>query len=90
MTAISIRDFRAMRPRRSARLLAYNEAQIADDVKLWSGEIRPFLSALAVDTPSKVGTKLTIFRWASTAGGEASGSVVANRAEQQQAGLICS
>jgi hypothetical protein len=56
--------FAGMVPRMSARLLAGGQAQNAVNTELFSGELKAFrdLSA-AVVTPSKVGTKKTIYRF---------------------------
>ena len=64
MAGFFIPEFAGMMPRRSARLLEAPFAQNAVNTELFSGELRAFkaLSA-AVVTPSKVGTKKTIYRF---------------------------
>jgi len=63
MGGFVLSDFAGMVPQVSPRLLAPNQAQLALNTKLWSGEIRAFRDLSAVVTPSKVGTKKTIYRF---------------------------
>lgn len=72
MAGFFIPEFAGMMPRRSARLLEPPFAQNAINAELYSGELRAFrdLSA-AVVTPSKVGTKLTIYRFGQDVANEA-------------------
>lgn len=61
MTAIRIEDFGGRIPRRSARLLPPNAAQVATDTKLFSGELRGWNKALLRKTLSGTGIQ-TVFR----------------------------
>lgn len=63
MTGFYITDFAGMVPRKSARLLANNQAQNAISAKLLSGELEAFKDLASVVTPSKAGTKQTIYRY---------------------------
>jgi hypothetical protein len=51
MTTIKLEQFSGIAPRISSTELAPNQAQIASDVKLQSGELRPWRKPLAVYTP---------------------------------------
>jgi hypothetical protein len=51
MTTIKLEQFSGIAPRISPTELAPNQAQIASDVKLQSGELRPWRKPLAVYTP---------------------------------------
>jgi len=61
MTAVRIEDFGGRIPRRSARLLPPNAAQIATDTKLFSGELRGWNSPLLRKTLAGSNIK-TVFR----------------------------
>lgn len=63
MPGFFLTDFTGMVPRVSARLLANNQAQNAINAKLLSGELEALKDAASVVTPSKVGTKLSIYRF---------------------------
>ena len=63
MTGFFLTDFGGMAPMVSPRLLAPNQAQNAINAKLWSGELRAYRDPTAVVTPSKAGTKKTIYRF---------------------------
>lgn len=70
---ISLKTFRGERPRVDPKLLANEEAVLAQNCKLWHGDLRPFRSLLTHETPTKVGTKLSIYRFAPTPGDIESG-----------------
>jgi len=50
-------------PRFGARLLPQFNAQSAINCDLQSGELRPLNTNLTITTPTKTGTKLSIFKW---------------------------
>lgn len=72
MTGFYIPEFAGMMPRRSKRLLDPRFAQNAVNTELFSGELHAFkdLSAIIV-TPSKVGTKRSIYRFGQDIANEA-------------------
>lgn len=59
---ISIQTFGGVAPRISPKRIPPNRAQTATNCKLLSGELRPWKTTSSVVTPSKVGTKKTIYR----------------------------
>ena len=67
---IQVNRFKGMKPRSSPWLLAQNEAVLATDAKLWSGEIRPMSLPVGVADTTKLGAINTIFRWGSTLHGD--------------------
>lgn len=60
---IRIDKFKGVAPRFEPHLLPYNAAVTAENTKLVSGALRPFATASTVNTPSKAGTKQTIFKY---------------------------
>ncbi len=68
-------DFKGEIPQLGDSLLPETCAQIAQDLKLWSGLLVPIKDSLAVDTPTKPGTIGTIYRWGSTPGGDKIGVI---------------
>lgn len=58
---ISVQNFAGESPRTSNRLLPENYSTLAENVKLWSGEICPFFNPKATHTPSLTGDIQTIF-----------------------------
>jgi hypothetical protein len=65
MPAFALTNFSGITPRIAPRLLADNMAQTATNCKLLSGELRSWKNPLTVNTPSKVGDILSVFRLAS-------------------------
>jgi len=63
MSFIRIKGFMGEIPRLAKRLLPANNAQIARNCDLQSGELRPLKNNLFENTPTKVGTKLSIYKW---------------------------
>ncbi|HEY0960909.1 MAG TPA: hypothetical protein VGE69_00955 [Pseudomonadales bacterium] len=72
---IAISAFKGMVPSIDAPLLPLQHAVDAVNVKLWSGTLKPFREPAFVATPTKVGTKKTIYRFAPTPGNDASGYI---------------
>lgn len=66
MTGFSVKKFTGVIPRVGSRYLPDNGAQIANNVKLYSGEIRSWLATTAVNTPSKGGNIQSCYRMYST------------------------
>lgn len=73
MAGFRLRAFRGTVPRLARRLLQPNQAQSAKNGRLFSGELRAFGGLTTVNTPTKVGTKLSIYRWGAVPGNAASG-----------------
>lgn len=65
MAYIRLTGFLGELPRIAKRLLPSNQAQVARNCDLESGSLVPLKENLFVVTPTKVGTKLSIFKWAS-------------------------
>lgn len=65
MPTIRLNNFQGIIPGRTYRLNTGNVAEVAKNVKLQKGDLRAFNSTLFVNTPTKVGTKLAIFKWGS-------------------------
>ncbi len=63
MPGILITSFAGTVPRLSSRLLGPAQAQTAKETELFSGELRPFNAPSSIWTPTKVGTKQTIYRY---------------------------
>ena len=63
MTGFVIRKFSGIAPRNNARLLADNQAQLANNCVVPSGVLRPLASNLSVMTLPKAGTIQTIHRF---------------------------
>lgn len=74
---IRIRDFKGEAPRRADKLLGENAATVAKNVDLRSGRLLPWRDMLRMDTPTKVGTILSLYRWNSRAGTDKSGKITA-------------
>lgn len=72
---IRIRDFKGQAPRRADKLLGENAAVVAKNVDLRSGRLVPWRDMLRMDTPTKVGTILSIYRWNSRTGVDKSGRI---------------
>lgn len=62
MSSFRIAAFAGMAPKLSKRLLADNQAQVATNCNLTSGELRPMNGNLLVDVPNISGDILSIFR----------------------------
>ncbi|MEO6146721.1 MAG: hypothetical protein ABIT70_06645 [Sulfuriferula sp.] len=62
MPAFALTNFSGITPRIAPRLLADNMAQTANNCKLLSGELRSWKNPLTVNTPSKAGNILSVFR----------------------------
>ena len=60
MTLLRYNNFMGLIPRLSPRLLPPNAGQVANNIKLWSGELRAYLEPLTVITPSKGANALAI------------------------------
>ena len=60
---ISIRSFKGTIPKLDARLLPEPYGQVAVNCRTDRGTLRPIKNFLSVNTPSKVGTKRTIFKY---------------------------
>lgn len=67
MTGFVIKNFGGVIPRLGPRLLPNNGAQTAQNVKLFSGELRSWQKTTAVNTPSKTGTLKSMYRMYTTA-----------------------
>lgn len=63
MAGFFIPDFAGMMPRVASRLLEPNRAQDAINAELFSGELRAFRDLSAIVTPTKAGTKQSIYRF---------------------------
>ncbi len=72
---ISIKDFKGTVPRRSRRLIGPEFAQTAQNVDLRGGILRSWKDLLRSNTPTKVGTKQSIYRWNTTLGADDSGAI---------------
>jgi len=66
MSVIKIRGFAGMKPIVEPKLLGENEAQLAQDPRLYSGNIEPFRVNTTVTPLKSAGTVQTIFRAQST------------------------
>ena len=64
MSLFSLRPFSGVAPRVSPRLLGPTQAQVAQNCKLWSGEIRPWSGLGTPTTLPKVGPLKTVFLYA--------------------------
>lgn len=62
MTGFKVDNFGGVIPRLGARLLPNNGAQIAQNVKLFSGELRSWLRQTLIDTPTKGGNLQSMYR----------------------------
>lgn len=71
MHPVRITIFGGVAPRFDPRALPDPFAQTATNTKLWDGSLRPWKSTSAVVTPSKVGTKLSIYRFGQDVSNEA-------------------
>lgn len=60
---IALENFVGSAPRIESHLLPENAATIAKNCKLLSGALRPWRAPLFVETPSRAGTKLALFRY---------------------------
>jgi len=60
---IRIPAFNGIVPRTSPRLLEPTFAQIAENVKLWNGTLRPWRGTVKVGDLPRVGAKVTIYRF---------------------------
>ena len=67
MTGFSVKRFTGEIPRISSRFLPDNASQSAQNVKLYSGELRSWMASTAVNTPSKGGNIQSCYRIYSTA-----------------------
>ena len=67
MTGFKIDKFGGVIPRRGSRLLPNNGAQIAQNVKLFSGELRSWLKTTQAAISTKTGTPKSMYRIYSTA-----------------------
>jgi hypothetical protein len=70
MPAVHIKGFTGIVPRTGATLLQSNQAQIAQNVKLQSGELRSWRKPLAAFTPIGANT-ITIYKYVGPAGASA-------------------
>src|SRR4051812_30277750 len=66
MTGFKIDNFGGVIPRLGSRLLPTNGAQVAQNVKLFSGELRSWQRTTAVNTPTKGGALQSMYRMYST------------------------
>lgn len=66
MGGFSVKRFTGVIPRISSRFLPDNAAQVAQNVKLYSGELRSWMLSTAVNTPSKGGNIQSCYRIYST------------------------
>lgn len=71
MAGFFLPDFAGMMPRVSARLLEPNRAQDAINAELFSGELKAFRDLATIVTPTKVGTKQSIYRFGQDVANEA-------------------
>lgn len=69
MGALKIQQFRGMAPRLSARLLPEGMAQLASNIDIASGEIRPVQPPLLVNTPGVSGPWVAVYRAVDGSGG---------------------
>src|SRR5665811_83781 len=67
MVGFKVQSFSGVIPKMESRLLPENAAQIAVNVKLFSGGLRSWLKAVTVNTPSKGGNLQSCYRMYSTA-----------------------
>ncbi|MFN8760250.1 MAG: hypothetical protein ACK5XA_15755 [Tagaea sp.] len=67
---INLPTFNGISPRTTPRLLKDTFAQIARDVKLWNGTLRPWRAPVQVAALDKVGIELTIYRFGQTEPGD--------------------
>lgn len=66
MTGLVIKDFGGVVPRLEPRLLPVNSAQIAKNVKLFSGALRSWQKTTAINAPTKGGNLKSMYRMYST------------------------
>lgn len=66
MTGFTVNNFGGVIPRIGPRLLPTNGAQVAQNVKLYSGELRSWRRPLLINTPSKGGALKSMYRMYST------------------------
>jgi hypothetical protein len=66
MTGFKITDFGGVTPRLGSRLLPQSGAQTAQNVKLFSGELRSWLRPTLINTPTKGGSLKSMYRMYST------------------------
>jgi len=71
MAGLKIEGFGGVIPRLGARLLPNNGAQIAQNAKLFSGELRSWFQATLINTPTKGGNLQSMFRMYTTGTGAA-------------------
>lgn len=64
-------------PRKDARELPDNFAQVARNCKFGNGRLAPFRGLRAVDAPAIAGTIKTLFRWAAEPDADADGAITA-------------
>lgn len=67
MAGLKLDNFGGVIPRLGPRLLPNNAAQIAGNVKLFSGELRSWFKATVVNTPTKGGNLKSVYRMYNTA-----------------------
>ena len=66
MTGFKVDSFGGVIPRLGPRLLPNNGAQVAENVKLFSGELRSWKKTTLINTPTKGGDLQSMFRMYST------------------------
>lgn len=71
MQPVRITVFGGEAPKFNSRLLPDPYAKTATNTKLWDGTLKPWKDATAVVTPTKVGTKLSIYRFGQAVANEA-------------------
>lgn len=74
---IRLNRFRGEAPRISPWLLPAGAAQSAINAKCHAGDLRAYRTNRRVARPSKVGTKLSLYRWGAVPGGEFEGAIAA-------------
>ena len=62
MVGFAITSFEGVEPKTDPLLLRGNQAQTALNCRLWNGHLRPWRDTQFIVTPTKAGTKLTIYR----------------------------
>ncbi len=70
---IDVTGFKGMLPTVDPTLLSQQHAVAAVNTKLNTGTLKPFRAPVLVTTPTKTGTKQSIYRFAPTPGNDASG-----------------
>jgi len=68
MPALKLESFSGINPRTGPTLLADNQAQVASNLKIQSGEIRPWRSPTNVYTPYYTSSAKTIYKFVGPAG----------------------